>query len=269
MTRQPMTSDEIKALAATVAAAIAVVAVLLLCKLSFDPSLLRQPPRPMTEVVEQDDEFVEFFEQPVPKGPSSQAYAPVERTAEAHGADATGTDLADAGEMAPAMPDVVSEQPAPIQKPKKEKPQKTGPTQQELEAEARRKARKGIADAFRTKPEANDNTNANGTTPGDAGKPDATTSAVDGTGTGSVGGGWIMPKYAKVKTGQTGRIDLLAVIDASGQVIKIEQTGGKAPAGADPALVAKCIAEVRRHTFTRSDNNAPPSATARISYIFR
>lgn len=264
-----MTSDEIKALTATAVAAAAVVAVLLLCRLSFDPSSLRQPPRPSTEVAEIDEEFVEFFEQSVPSAASAQAYAPAERTADAHGAEATGSDLADAGEIAPAMPDVVSEQPAPVQQPKKEKPQKTGPTQEELEAEARRKARKGIADAFKTRPEANDNTNATGTAPGDAGKPDAATSAVDGTGTGSVGGGWIMPKYAKVKTGQTGRIDLLAVIDATGKVIKIEQTGGKAPAGADPALVAKCIAEVRRHTFTRSDNNAPPQATARISYIFR
>lgn len=78
-----------------------------------------------------------------------------------------------------------------------------------------------------------------------------------------------MPKYSKVNTSLTGRIELRAVIDEKGKVIKIEQTGGKAPAGADAALVAKCIAEVRRHTFTRTDNDAPPTATARIIYTFR
>ena len=47
------------------------------------------------------------------------------------------------------------------------------------------------------------------------------------------------------------------------------QTGGKAPASANAALVEKCMAEVRRHTFTRRDDNAPETATARITYTFR
>lgn len=267
-----MNKSELTALAITVAVALVMVLLLVLNSLTFDPSTLRQPPRPMAEVVEIDEEFVEFFEVPVPKGTSSQAYTPQPAERQSQAAEATGSDIKDAGNEGVSLPDVVSEKPSPVERPKKETPEKKGPTKEELEAEAaRRRARKGISDAFKTSPDATDNTTSNSKNAekGDSGKPDGGASAVNGSGTGNVGGGWIMPSYAKVKTDLTGRIELRAVINSEGKVVKVEQTGGKAPAGADPALVAKCIAEIKRHTFTRSDNNAPPTATARITYTFR
>lgn len=264
-----MRKNETIAAIATALIAALIVVMLGAGGLSFDPSTLRQPPRPMAELVEIDEEFIDFFDEPVPAGAPSKAYAaqPQQHTSEA--AEAGGSDLADAGAAAAPSPDVVSERPSPLPKPRKEKPEKTGPSKEQLEAEARRKARKGISDAFKAKENAADNTTAHGDGKGDTGSPDGGTSTVDGSGTGSVGGGWIMPAFAKVKTGLTGRIELRAVIDSEGKVVKIEQTGGKAPAGADAALVARCIAEVRRHKFTRTDNDAPPSATARIVYTFR
>lgn len=119
-----------------------------------------------------------------------------------------------------------------MKKPEK-KPRPAGPAkEQNAEEEARRRARKGVADAFSTDEKANDNTEAAGKTKGNSGNPDGTDSAVDGSGTGSVGGGWIMPKYAKVASALTGRVELRAIVGRDGQVISVEQTGGKA-AGSD------------------------------------
>lgn len=263
-----MTRSEKTALAITAVAAVALLLVLSASHLTF-----REPEKPsrqpVAEIAEIDEDFVEFFDVPAHTANPTEAYAPEHASHDSQAAEAGGTDLTDAG--APAAPPAppASERKSPVEQPKKEKPVKTGPSQQELEAEARRRARQGIADAFKAAPDASDNTDAKGKNKGDSGSPDGAPTPVDGNGAGTVGGGWIMPQYAKVASHLTGRIELLATINSEGKVIKVEQTGGKAPAGADAALVAKCIAEVRRHTFTRTDSTPPPSATARIIYTFR
>lgn len=135
-----------------------------------------------------------------------------------------------------------------------------------------REARDGVANAFKTSADATDNTTSDrGKEHGNSGHPDGTPGAdtADGTGQGSVGGGWIMPHYAKVPAYSTGSIELRATVDRHGNATNIVLTGGKAPAAADNALVQRCIAEVRRHKFTRNDSNAPETATARIIYTFR
>lgn len=264
-----MKRNDYIAAAVTAIAAIIILLLLSVGALSFDPSTLRQPPRPMAELVEMDEEFVDFFEEPLPARNPASAIAPENVNRRSEPAEASGHDLTDAGEAAPPAPVTSTESESPLQTPKKDTPPQTGPSQKELEEEARRRARKGISDAFKASETASDNTASKGKEQGPSGSVDGEHSAVNGSGSGSVGGGWLMPAYAKVCTALTGRIELRAVIDDKGKVIKIEQTGGKAPAGADAALVAKCIAEVKRHTFTRNDNDAPPTAVARIVYTFR
>lgn len=263
---------EYRAIAAAVTAGVTVLitVILLLAKLSVNPDMW--PPHPnTTELVEIDEEFVDLFDPaPVHSNPSP-AYAPSKQRAQSTPAEAGGTDLADAGEAASNMPDVTTDKPAPVQRPKKDTPQKTGPTRKEREAEeARRKARKGVSDAFKNITEEQpDNTQAKGPQKGNSGTPDGQASDLSGTGHGSVGGGWIMPRYAKVSAHQTGSIGLRAIVDREGKVASVELTGGKAPASGDPALVARCIAEVRRHHFTRNDDNAPERSIARIIYTFK
>ena len=258
-------------IAAIVTAAIAIILLVLLlwCRLVFDPSTLRQPPRPMTELVEVDEEFVELLDQATVPSDPAPAYAEAPTVNESHAAEASGSDLVDAGAVGAPEPDVTTERPAPLHRKKKEKPAKTGPSKQELEEEARRRARKGVSDAFASAPEAQDNTDKHGRESGDSGKPEGQSSALDGTGTGSVGGGWIMPRYAKVNSTVTGRIELRAVVGKDGHVVSVEQTGGKAPAAANSALVKRCIAEVRSRRFTRNDTDAPDQAIARIVYTFK
>lgn len=264
-----MNDNRLIALLTTALAAVLIVVLLCTGALTFDPSTLRQPPRPMAELVEIDEEFVDFFDEPLPARNPSEAISSENARRTSEPAEASGHDIKDSGEAASPQTVVTTEKESPVQTPKKETPPKTGPSKEDLEAEARRRARKGISDAFKATENAVDNTASKGKEKGESGSPAGEHSAVNGSGSGSVGGGWVMPKYAKVNTSLTGRIELIAVIDNKGKVIKIEQTGGKAPAGADAALVAKCIAEVKRHTFTRNDNDAPPTATARITYTFR
>ena len=265
-----MNRTRIIAAAITAAIAIALVVVLLLCRLVFDPTSLRQPPRPTTELVEVDEEFVDLLDQAAVPSDPSPAYSSEEMSHDSHAADASGDDLADAGDAGLRTPDVVSERQSPLQR-KKSDPVKTGSSKAETEAEARRRARQGVSDAFASAPESQDNTEKNkpAAEQGDTGKPTGAESALDGTGTGTVGGGWIMPRYAKVNSTVTGRIELRAIVGKDGRVVKVEQTGGKAPAAANSGLVAKCIAEVKSRRFTRTDDDAPDQAVATIIYTFK
>lgn len=259
-----------RATAALITAATAVLLVLLLlvCRLSFDPSRFKTE-RPVTELIEVEEEYVEFLDRPVRPSKPAPAYSEQRVRRNSRAAEATGSDLKDAGKAGPAAPDVTSKAPSPLQRKETEQPKKTGPTQEQLEEQARRRAQKGVSDAFAKVPDAEDNTDSRGKEKGNSGSPEGQNSAMDGTGSGSVGGGWIMPRYSKVSSTVTGRIELRAVVGKDGHVISVEQTGGKAPAAANKALVSRCIAEVKARQFTRTDNDAPDKAIARIIYTFK
>lgn len=259
--------------AAIITAAAAVLLVLLLTLGHLTINVDPWPPvsdnhTPLAEI---EEEFVDLFDPtPVHANPSP-AYAEPNVRNNSEAAEAAGSDLRDAGEPAPPAPVKTSERPSDVKARKKDTPAKTGPDRKAQEQEeARRRARKGIADAFKeTKPEDPDNTQSKGKEKGDSGSPDGASSDLNGTGSGTVGGGWIMPRYAKVDSRQTGSIELRAIVDAAGKVVSVDLVGGKAPAAADPALVSRCIAEIKRHRFTRNDDAAPAQSTARITYIFR
>lgn len=254
---------------ATVVLALLLALLLVVAHLSVDAGNW-PPPKKTVELAEIEEEFVDFLDPaPVHANPAP-SYSPVRQKHESEAAPAGGTDLEDAGEAAPAPTVVTTERESPKKEPKKEAPKKTGPTRKELaQEEQRRKARRGVSDAFKAAEKAQDNTTDHGRDKGDSGNPDGEASSLNGSGSGTVGGGWLMPRYAKVDSRQTGSIILQAVIDKSGKVISVEQIGGKAPASANPSLVARCKAEVRAHIFTRHDDNAPDRATARITYTFR
>ena len=265
-----MKDSRIAAALVTVLAAVLILLLLMVGRLTMSADAWPPPERPVTELVEMEEEFVDLFEPAPVRANPSPAYN-AERTSNlSKPAKASGSDLADAGEAAAPAPVVTSERQSPVTAKTKETPPKTGP---DLEAqkreEARRKARSGISNAFKASEEAVDNTANKGREPGDSGNPDGAASDLNGTGSGTVGGGWIMPRYSKVDSRQTGSIILQAIVDRDGKVTSVEQIGGKAPASANSALVEKCKAEVRRHRFTRNDDKAPERSTARITYTFR
>lgn len=262
-------TPRLQAAAATVIAA--VILVVLLCMLHLSDAI---PPdhdaRPTTEVAEIDEEFVEFFDMAYGPSDPSPAYTPEPVRRNSKPAQASGQDKVDAGKAAAPAPDVTSERPSPVQRQEKTVPPETGPDKTKLaEEEARRKARKGVGDAFKKTSETPDNTASKGSEKGDSGTPDGGRSDANGTGVGTVGGGWTMPRYSRVPSEVTGSIILTAIVGPDGNVISVELTGGKSPAAADRALVQACMAEVKRRRFTRNDDKAPERSTARITYTFR
>lgn len=266
-----MISPQKTAIAVTAAAAVLIS--LLLWKGRLAITVVSWPPvsQNHTLLAEIDEEFVDLFDPTPVRANPSPAYSEQPQHNLSEPADASGTDLTDAGDAGPAPVVKSSERESQIKVPDKVAPQRTGPDRKAEEQEkARRRARKGVADAFKDNTEQiPDNTSEKGKEKGDSGTPDGASSNLNGSGTGTVGGGWIMPSYAKVEARSTGSVELRAIVDADGHVASVELIGGKAPAAADAALVARCIAEVRRHRFTRTDDNAPERSTAKITYIFK
>lgn len=238
-----LSSMRCRAVGATAVAVIAIVSVLLLGRLSFDASALPDPPRPVVEILAVEEEPVEEYVETFTPEPVAAARTPM-----------PARRRSDASAAAPKEPTSKAEAPA-------------GPTPQEIENERiTREAQRGVADAFAD--DGDNNTDSRGSEAGDSGEAGQSPGAMNGRGSGNVTGGWIMPRYAPVPATCTGRIELTAVIDAQGKVTSCRMTGGKAPAASDRALVEACIAEVKRHTFTRNDDDAPQSARATIIYQF-
>lgn len=256
-------------IAATAAAAAVMIAVLMLARLSVNPASLPMSRQPVAQTMPLPEyaELLESLNSPAQSNPSP-AYNPTDANSAAQAPPEGGPDISDAGAAAMAPAQTTSAQPSPVSRRERTNPPETGPTQQQRhEEQARRQAQHDIANAFANNDDAN--TNSPGTHAGNAGTPSGSESPVNGAGSGTVGGGWIMPSYAKLPSRQLGSIRLRATVDSSGAVTSVVQIGGEAPASADGDLVERCKAEVRARSFTRTDGNAPTTATAFITYIFK
>ncbi len=271
-----MKSPRVTALIATIVAALA--AVWLLCTLHLSVTVPDRewPPRHDGEIaMAEDDNFFEVkHEAPAPV---HEEAAPVKARENASRksdpAPASGHDTYDRGKAGDAPSTVTSERKSPVKEQKKEKPQRTGPSKEELEKqkaeeEARRRASAATSSAF-SRASGKNNTANKGREEGNSGSVNGKSESVNGTGTGTVGGGWRIPAYAKVPATVTGTIKLKVNIDRSGKVKSVEFEGGTPPAATDSRLRRAVEAEVRSRRFTRSDDNAPDRATAYITYRFK
>lgn len=92
----------------------------------------------MAEIAEVDEEFVDLLDMAYGPSDPSPAYTPEESNNDSHAAQAAGSDLADAGDKGLSAPDVTSEAPSPVSRPKKTTPPKTGPKKKTDEAEKAR-----------------------------------------------------------------------------------------------------------------------------------
>lgn len=266
----------IYSLAATVMIVAGVIMWMMCGTLSLRLSDRTWPPKHDSEIL-LDEEYAELLDLPVPKTPRVSAPSPaMDETAEDNKADAapeTGMETVDAGKPADAPQTVVQDNPAPVKAEKKDKPVRQGPSAEELkkkkeEEAARRKATSQTQNAFRNA--GKDNTTNRGRTEGNAGRPDGSASAVNGRGTGRVGGGWSMPRYAEVPSTVTGSVELMVKINRTGNVTSVSFLGGDAPAATTASVRAACEREVRSRRFSRPDpDNAPEESTAYITYRFR
>ena len=233
------------------------------------------PPKHDSEIV-LDDEYAELLDLPKPKSPKIADPAPaLNETVEnnlAEAAPQTGMEVVDQGTPGEAPEPVTQTAPSEVKAEKRQQPKPQGPSAEELkkqkeEAEARRKATSQTQSAFRNAGKNNADNRAR--TEGDAGRPTGSIAAVNGRGTGRVGGGWAMPRYNDVPSSVTGSVEMMVKIDRNGKVKSVSFQGGDAPAATNPKVRAACEREVRSRNFTRSDNDAPEESSAYITYRFR
>lgn len=260
---------------ATIVTVAAVVVWMLCDTLALSLSEREWPPKHDSNIVV-DDEYAEIIDLPKPK--SRQVADPVAAKNDvradnkAEPTPESGMETVNQGLPGEAPEPVVQQKPSPVKVEKKVQPKPQGPSPEEIkkqkeEAEARRKATNQTQNAFRNA--GKNNTANNGRTEGDAGKPDGVAAAVNGRGTGRVGGGWSMPRYSEVPSTLTGSVVMMVKIDRNGNVTSVTFQGGDAPAATDARVRAACEREVRARRFHRSDDNAPEESTAYITYRFR
>lgn len=267
--------SRIYSLIATVILVAVVVTWMMLDSISLGDADKKWPPKRDSEIV-LDDEYAEIIDLPRPKyvrdANPSPAYHEEVADNKAEAAPQTGFETVDQGTPGEAPEPVTQTAPSEVKVVKQEQPKPQGPSAEELkkqkeEEEARRKATALAQSAFRNN--GKNNTTNQGKEPGDAGRPTGGDSALNGTGTGRVGGGWSMPRYAGVPSTVTGSISVILKIDREGNVTSVKFDGGEAPAATDAKVRAAVEREVRSRKFTRSDNNAPDESTAYITYRFR
>ena len=264
-------------IAAGLTALIAILTVILLCviKLSVDTTVREWPPRHDGEIAMADEEYFDVLS-PVPMAAAAEAAAAQAERPMVNKSDPapeSGHDVADRGPAGDAPATVTTRRKSDVKATAKKPEKPAGPSKEELEAaareEARRRANSATKSAFQ-RSEGSNNTASNGKNTGNSGRPDGTSASLNGHGTGKVGGGWVMPAYARVPSTVTGSIKLEVKIDRNGSVTKVTFTGGNPPAATDTRLRRAVEAEMRSRRFTRSDGStAPGSATAYITYTFR
>lgn len=92
----PLSDSRTQAAACTALAAAAILAWLLLATLKFDELSLPVPPRPVAEIVEQEEEFVDFLDMAYGPSDPAPAYTPEPQNHESKAAEASGIDKIDA-----------------------------------------------------------------------------------------------------------------------------------------------------------------------------
>lgn len=268
-------------IAAVATAIIALIAVLLLnvWHLSAGTSQREWPPRHNSEIAlaTQEETFFDVVSSPV-QDVATESPAPAQLPVAANNHSTpqprTGQNVVDQGPAGDAPSVVTTKEPSAVKQKIEPAPSKTGPSQEEIERqkaqeEARRRANSATATAFQ-RSQGNNNTANNGKADADSGSPKGSSIATHGTGTGTVGGGWQMPRYARVPSTVTGSIKFVVTVARDGSVRNVTFNGGEPPAAADTRLVAAVKAEIASRRFTRpSGDEAPDQATAYITYRFK
>jgi len=244
--------------------------------LTYDPGL---SPKNPPSAIALADEFVDVEEIPAPLAPdlgsdeSATAQLPEPSDAQSQPAPESGTDISDSGSKGVAEPPLSANESSPMKVKEKKPDKKTGQEADRKKAEEekiRRQANSQVQNAF-AGAQGKHNTRNGSDDVANAGKPQgkAHQGNLSGRGSGSVGGGWSIPKYAAVPSSVTGSVKMVVKIDRDGRVISVALNGGEAPAATNRAVCQACIAEVKSRRFTRPNaDDAPETATAYITYNF-
>ena len=226
----------------------------------------RWPPVDSSEIVF-GGEFVKLGDMPVPVQETDNRPVPD------NAADAAleGSDLTDAGEAVAETPPLVNTaNESPMKVKEKPKPEKTGPTKEELAEQARIKREKEEAEKqarIKNKMRTGFN-NTKKAGKGESGSPNgnSNTGALSGMAGHNLKGrtaeAWGRPNSTK-----SGTVMVKVKVDREGRVVEAICTGGTPPAAGDMNVRNSCIEASKRSKFSR-DLNAKTFQTGTITWKF-
>lgn len=243
--------------------------------LTYSPDLAAPDTRGEIALAEEFIEVEDLSASAPESGDDTPATAqlPEPSSAEAQPAPESGTDPDNSGAKGVPEPALSSKEPSPMKVRDKKPDKKPGPEVDRRKAEEekiRREANNQVQNAF-AGAQGKHNTRNGTLDEGNAGKPDGKSHQgnLTGRGSGSVGGGWSIPRYAAVPSPVTGSVKMVVKIDREGRVTSVTLNGGEAPAATDRAVCQACVNEVKSRRFTRPKaDDAPETATAYITYKF-
>lgn len=178
-------------------------------------------------------------------------------------------DLKDSGEPAPeTAPVVSSEQESPMKTKRKPKPEKTGPTQAELEEQERVKKQKEAADRINSRVSFGGTKKGSSQAKGSSGSPNgnASSGALSGT-PGTNLKGRTLSSWEKPAGTQTGTITVTVRVNRQGHVVAASYATGTGPVASQPAARRSCEQAAMRSRFS-VDLDAVSEQTGTITYRF-
>lgn len=254
--------DRIIAIVGTVAFHAIVLIVLLCAYLEFDPTETREwPPADESEILF-GGEYVMLGDIPDPSVTTSDEPAPQESTDDAA---SEATDMVDAGSVGEPAPLITSQQESPAKVKEKARPEKTGPTKEELAAQEKARREKEAAERINNRVKFGGSGSGNGK----SGQPDgnASTGAVKGA-PGHNLKGRSVESWGRPSSTLSGTIRIKVVVNKQGKVVGTPTyVGGDGPAAANMNVRNSCIAASRQSQFSVS-LDGPATQTGVITWRF-
>ena len=261
-----MTYERKARIAGIVAAALAAgltLALMLMLYLRYTGDEPRKWPPEDTSELLLAGEYVQLGDVPTPERDTAPAQeSKMEETPE-------NQDVEDAGAaVEEPTPPLTSTQPSPMKVKEKPKPEKTGPTKEEIAAQQKAKREKEAAErvAGRVKFGGTSPVPSAGT--GHSGSPNGNAAA--GALTGQPGfnlRGRTIARWSRPKGTATGTITVRVRVNRTGNVVGAEYNSGTGPVASDPAARRSCEQAALASKFS-SDDSAPAEQTGNITYIF-
>lgn len=219
-------------------------------------------PQPEDDGILLGGEYVMLGDDPSLAVNSPEEAAPDETSTEAA---PEADDMVNAGESAEPAPAVTSKQESPMKVKEKPKPEKTGPTKEEIAAREKARREKEAADKIKKQM----TFSGKGSGQGKAGSPNG--NSTTGAASGSPGhnlAGRTIESFDKPSAQLSGEIRIRVKVNAKGQVVSATYEGGSGPAAANSTVRQRCVNASRRSRFSvRTDSDGDQSGV--ITWRFK
>lgn len=237
--------DRLAAALLTILLYAGIVAVCFFTSLRFPPAGEPLPqPRPEDDGLLFGGEYVMLGDDPALMVSDNDQAAPDEAS------DVPATEAVDfenAGEVGEAATEVTSEQPSPMKVKEKPKPEKAGPSKEEIAAREKARREKEAAERIRKSVQFS----GKGSGKGSAGSPNGNSNT--GAAAGSPGhdlAGRTIESFDSPASTLSGTVKIRVKVNAKGQVVSASYDGGSGPASASAAVRRSCVNASRRSRFS-------------------